>query len=79
MGQAIPLIVEPTCVAPTVDPNRLKVSPTTFSAIPLPRRSHGAFLLSVGWLGDAWDLYFNQLSERSVSTMVSFGPAWLAR
>jgi hypothetical protein len=39
----------------------------------------GTFLLSVGWLGDAWDLYFNQLSERSVSTMVSFGPAWLAR
>jgi hypothetical protein len=39
----------------------------------------GTFLLSVGWLGDAWDLYFNQLAERSVSTMVTFGPAWLLR
>jgi hypothetical protein len=39
----------------------------------------GTFLLSVGWLGDAWDLYFNQLAERSVSTMVTFGPAWFAR
>ena len=35
----------------------------------------GTFLLSVGWLGDAWDLYFNQLAERSVSTMVTFGLA----
>ncbi len=39
----------------------------------------GTFLLSVGWLGNAWDLYFNQLAERSVSTMVTFGPAWLLR
>jgi hypothetical protein len=39
----------------------------------------GAFLLSVGWLGDAWDLYFNQIAERSVSTLVAFGPAWAAR
>src|SRR5258708_19595601 len=34
----------------------------------------GAFLLSVGWLGDAWDLYFNQLAEPSVSTLFAFGP-----
>ena len=39
----------------------------------------GTFLLSVGWLGDAWDLYFNQLADRSVSTMVTFGPAWVLR
>src|SRR5215510_4783113 len=39
----------------------------------------GSFLLSVGWLGDAWDLYFNQIAERSVSTLLAFGPAWAAR
>jgi hypothetical protein len=39
----------------------------------------GAFLVSSGWLGDAWDLYFNQIAERSVSTLLLFGPAWAAR
>ncbi len=39
----------------------------------------GAVLLSVGWLGDAWDLYFNQIAGRAVSTFVTFGPAWAAR
>ena len=39
----------------------------------------GAFLLSAGWLGDAWDLYFNQIATRAVSTLVTFGPAWAAR
>lgn len=39
----------------------------------------GAFLLSVGWLGDAWDLYFNQYAERSFAMMVTFGPAWFLR
>jgi hypothetical protein len=39
----------------------------------------GTFLLSVGWLGDAWHLYFKQIAERSVSTLVAFGPAWAAR
>ena len=39
----------------------------------------GAVLLSVGWLGNAWDLYFNQIAGRAVSTFVTFGPAWAAR
>jgi len=39
----------------------------------------GAVLLSVGWLGDAWDLYFNQIAGRAVSTFATFGPAWAAR
>jgi hypothetical protein len=39
----------------------------------------GAFLLSVGWLGDAWDLYFKQIAGRGVSTLLAFGPAWAAR
>src|SRR5262249_29437041 len=39
----------------------------------------GAFLLSVGWLGDAWDLYFKQIATRGVSTLLAFGPAWAAR
>ena len=39
----------------------------------------GAVLLSAGWLGDAWDLYFNQIAGRAVSTFVTFGPAWAAR
>jgi hypothetical protein len=39
----------------------------------------GIVLVSVGWLGDAWDLYFNQIAGRTVSTFTTFGPAWLAR
>ena len=39
----------------------------------------GAVLLSVGWLGDAWDLYFNQIAGRAVSTFATFGPAWAIR
>lgn len=39
----------------------------------------GAVLLSVGWLGDAWDLYFDQIAGRAVSTLLAFGPAWAAR
>ncbi len=39
----------------------------------------GAILLSAGWLGNAWDLYLNQIASRAVSTLVTFGPAWLAR
>jgi hypothetical protein len=39
----------------------------------------GAVLLSVGWLGNAWDLYFNQIPGRAVSTLLAFGPAWAAR
>lgn len=39
----------------------------------------GAVLLSAGWLGNAWDLYLDQIASRAVSTLVAFGPAWLAR
>lgn len=39
----------------------------------------GAVLLSVGWLGNAWDLYFDQIPGRAVSTLIAFGPAWAAR
>jgi hypothetical protein len=39
----------------------------------------GIVLVSVGWLGDAWDLYFNQIAGRAVSTFTTFGPAWLVR
>jgi hypothetical protein len=39
----------------------------------------GAVLLTAGWLGDAWDLYFSQNAPRAVSTLLSFGPAWLLR
>lgn len=40
----------------------------------------GAVLLSVGWLGNPWDLYFfNQFASRMVSVLLAFGPAWAAR
>jgi hypothetical protein len=39
----------------------------------------GAILLTAGWLGDAWDLYFSQNASRALSTLLSFGPVWLAR
>jgi len=39
----------------------------------------GAYFLSVTWLGDAWDLYFNQFVGRAVSLMVAFGPVWALR
>lgn len=39
----------------------------------------GGVLLSVGWLGNAWALYLDQIAGRAVSTLVTFGPAWLAR
>ena len=39
----------------------------------------GAVLLSAGWLGDAWDLYLNQIAGRAVSTLLAFGPAWAMR
>lgn len=39
----------------------------------------GAYWLSVTWLGDAWDLYFNQVTGRSVSLFALFGPAWALR
>jgi hypothetical protein len=39
----------------------------------------GIVLVSVGWLGDAWNLYFNQIAGRAISLFTSFGPAWLIR
>jgi hypothetical protein len=39
----------------------------------------GALLLSVGWLGNPWDLYFGQFPDRAVALFMSFGPAWAAR
>jgi hypothetical protein len=39
----------------------------------------GAFMLMPGWLGNAWDLYFNQMAERSVTVALGWGPAWFAR
>ena len=39
----------------------------------------GAVLMSAGWFGDAWDLYFNQIASRAVSVFALFGPAWAAR
>lgn len=39
----------------------------------------GAVILGAVWLGDAWDLYLNQIAARSVSTFVLFGPAWALR
>lgn len=39
----------------------------------------GAVLMSAGWFGDAWDLYFNQIASRAVSVLTLFGPAWAAR
>lgn len=39
----------------------------------------GAYFLSVTWLGDAWDLYFNQFAGRALSLLLAFGPAWAVR
>ncbi len=39
----------------------------------------GGVQLSAGWLGNAWDLYLGQLAARTVSMLVTFGPAWAAR
>jgi hypothetical protein len=39
----------------------------------------GAVLLSAGWLGSAWHIYFDQIGSRAVSVMTLFGPAWAAR
>lgn len=39
----------------------------------------GAVFLTAGWLGNAWDLYFSQVADRSVSLFLTYGPALLAR
>lgn len=39
----------------------------------------GALLLSAGWLGNPWDLYFGQFADRAVALLLGFGPAWALR
>lgn len=41
--------------------------------------SDAAILMSVGWLGDAWDLYLGQFSARALAVLLAYGPAWGAR
>ncbi len=39
----------------------------------------GAVFLTAAWLGNAWDLFFDQIAGRAMSTLFQFGPAWLLR
>ncbi len=39
----------------------------------------GAIYLAAAWLGDAWDLFFNQNTGRAVSTLFQFGLGWALR
>jgi hypothetical protein len=39
----------------------------------------GAVFLTAAWLGDAWDLFFDQIAGRAVSTLFQFGLAWMLR
>jgi hypothetical protein len=39
----------------------------------------GAVFLAAGWFGNSWDLYFSQNADRWLATVVTYGPAWLAR
>lgn len=39
----------------------------------------GAVYLAAAWLGNAWDLFFDQNKGRVVSTAIIFGPAWALR
>lgn len=39
----------------------------------------GAVFLTAAWLGNAWDLFFDQIAGRAVSTLLQFGPAWALR
>jgi hypothetical protein len=38
----------------------------------------GAVFLTAGWLGNTWDLYFSQDADRTVSLLLTYGPAVLA-
>jgi hypothetical protein len=51
----------------------LGVLGTSTSALLL---NDGAVLLSAGWLGDGWDLYYRQIAGRAVSLMLAYGPSW---
>jgi hypothetical protein len=39
----------------------------------------GAVYLAAAWLGNAWDLFFDQVAGRTVSTLLQFGGAWALR
>ena len=39
----------------------------------------GAVYLAAAWLGNAWDLFFDQNTARAVSTFFQFGVAWAVR
>lgn len=39
----------------------------------------GAVYLAAAWLGNAWDLFFDQNRGRAVSTLLQFGLAWALR
>jgi hypothetical protein len=39
----------------------------------------GAVYLAAAWLGNAWDLFFDQNTARAVSTFFQFGLAWAVR
>jgi hypothetical protein len=39
----------------------------------------GAIYLAAVWLGDAWDLFFDQNTGRAVSTLFQFGLGWALR
>jgi hypothetical protein len=39
----------------------------------------GAVYLAAAWLGNAWDLFFDQTAGRAVATFFQFGPAWALR
>lgn len=39
----------------------------------------GAVFITAGWLGNAWELYYDQNTPRAFSVLLTFGPAWAAR
>jgi len=39
----------------------------------------GVVYLAAAWLGNAWDLFYDQNTGRAVSTLLQFGPAWALR
>jgi hypothetical protein len=39
----------------------------------------GAVYLTAAWLGNAWDLFYDQNTGRAVSTLLQFGAAWALR
>ena len=39
----------------------------------------GAVYLTAAWLGNAWDLFYDQNTGRAVSTLLQFGLAWALR